>query len=275
MDRTMGNVTKYCGLVLFLVAALFPFYWMVATSFKTHNEILSVPPTYLPSQPSLQAYTHLLRERDFGTFTLNSTTVAVGSTIIATALSAVAGYAFARFRFPGKFALITVILLSGMLPFITLLGPTYLLIKDLGLLNTKLGLIVVYAAGGIPFGVWFLYVFFQSIPAELEESALVDGSNRMQAFFRIILPLSGPGMATTIIFLFIWFWNEFIFALVLTLGAEAKTLPVGITELPGIWDVPFDYLAAAGTVAALPVVILVLFFQRYIVQGMVAGAIKG
>jgi multiple sugar transport system permease protein len=162
-----------------------------------------------------------------------------------------------------------------MLPFITLLGPTYLIIKDLGLLNTKLGLVIVYAAGGIPFGVWFLYVFFQSIPAELEESALVDGSTRMQAFFRIILPLSGPGMATTIIFLFIWFWNEFIFALVLTLGPEAKTLPVGITELPGIWDVPFDYLAAAGTIAALPVVLLVLFFQRYIVQGMVAGAVKG
>lgn len=273
--RGVSHYLKYVGLLLFLVIALFPFYWMLATSFKGQTEIMSVPPTYMPESFSLHAYTHLFTEQNFGVFTLNSAIVAIASTIISTVISAMGGYAFARFKFPGKGVFLSVILLSAMLPFITVLGPTYLIVQDLGLLNTKLGLIIVYAAGGIPFGVSFLYVFFQSIPVELEEAALIDGANRLQAFLRIILPLCGAGMSTTVIFLYIWFWNEFIFALVLTLGPESKTLPVGITELPGLWQIPIDYMAAAGTVSALPVVLLVLFFQRYIVSGVVAGAVKG
>jgi len=266
---------QYLALVVFLAAALFPLYWMVATSLKTSNEMLSVPPTYVPRWPSLHAYLHLFEKRHFGEYTVNSLIVATASTAISTLLAAIAAYAFARFTFPGKFSLMAAVLVTAMLPFISVLGPTYLIVKDLGLLNTKTGLVAVYTAGGIPFAIWFLFVFFQTIPTELEDAARVDGCNRLQAFFRITLPLSAPGLVTTVIFLFIGFWNEFIFALVLTLSPISKTITVGITELPGIWEIPYDYLAAAGTVAALPVILLVLFFQRYIIQGIVAGAVKG
>jgi ABC-type glycerol-3-phosphate transport system permease component len=266
---------RYLGLLLFLAAALFPFYWMLATSLKAPNEMLSVPPTYVPRAPSLEPYIHLFAQRHFGEYTVNSFIVAAASTLLSTSLAALAAYAFARFKFPGKAALMGSVLLTAMLPFISVLGPTYLMIKTFGLLNTKTGLTAVYVAGGIPFAIWFLFVFFQSIPIELEEAARVDGCNRLQTFLRITLPLSGPGLVTTVIFLFIWFWNEFIFALVLTLSPVAKTITVGITELPGIWEIPYDYMSAAGTIAALPVVLLVLLFQRYIVQGMVAGAVKG
>jgi multiple sugar transport system permease protein len=266
---------QHFALLLFLAAALFPFYWMLATSLKSPNEMLSVPPTYVPRAPSLEPYIHLFEKRHFGEYTLNSAIVASASTALSTLLAALAAYVFARFTFPGRFALMAAVLVSAMLPFISVLGPTYLIVKNLGLLNTREGLIAVYVAGGIPFAVWFLFVFFQTIPTELEDAARVDGCNRLAAFIRVTLPLSAPGLVTTIIFLFIWFWNEFIFALVLTLSPAAKTISVGITELPSIWEIPYDYMAAAGTIAALPVIFLVLFFQRYIVEGIVAGALKG
>ncbi len=269
------RICLYLGVALFLVLALFPFYWMLATSLKTPREIMSVPPTYIPTMPSLEPYERLFAEKHFGDYTFNSFFVAVFSTVIGATLSAIAAYSFARFRFPGKGALIAAVLVTSMLPIISMLGPLYIMIRNAGLQNTRWGLIAVYASGQIPFAIWFLFVFFQSIPSELEESARVDGCTHLGAFFRIVLPLSLPGLITVVIFYFLGCWNEFIFALVLTLSPAAKTLTVGITEIPGIWEIPYDYMSAAGTIAALPAIVVVLFFQRYIIEGMTAGAIKG
>lgn len=273
--RYASRASLYLGFLVFLLIALFPFYWMVATSFKTPNEILSTPPTYIPGGLSLRTFSELFLRRNFGNYTINSIIIVCVATVISVALSAFAAYGFARFRFPGRGLLLGVVVISAMLPFITVLGPTYLIIESLGLLDTKVGLILVYVGGGIPLSIWFLYVFYQTIPVELEEAAMVDGASRMQAFLRITLPLSTPGLAASTLLLLIWFWNEFIFALVLTLSPQSKTLTVGLTEIPGIWDVPYDYMSAGGTVAVLPVLLLVIFFQRYIIKGIVAGAVKG
>jgi ABC-type glycerol-3-phosphate transport system permease component len=272
--RKMTRASLYLGFLVFLLIALFPFYWMVATSFKTPNEVLSTPPTYIPGDLSLRTFSELFLRRNFGAYVINSTVVTCFATAFSVALSAFAAYGFARFRFPGRGLLMGTVVISAMLPFITVLGPTYLIVEGLGLLDTKLGLILVFIGGGIPLAIWFLYVFYQTIPIELEEAAMVDGANRIQAFFRVTLPLSAPGLAASTLLLLIWFWNEFIFALVLTLSPQSKTLTVGLTEIPGIWDIPYDYMSAGGTVAALPVILLVIFFQRYIIKGIVAGAVK-
>jgi multiple sugar transport system permease protein len=247
---------------------------MVATSFKTPDEVLATPPVYLPDEFSLRTFTELFANRNFGAYTFNSIVVVCVATALSVALSALAAYGFARFDFPGKGVCMGAIILSAMLPFISVLGPTYLIVKALSLLDTKFGLILFYVGGGIPLAVWFLYVFYQTIPFELEHAALVDGASRIQAFLRVTLPLSAPGLAAATLLLLIWFWNEFIFALVLTLSPQSKTLTVGLTEIPGIWDIPYDYMSAGGTVAAIPVILLVIFFQRYIIQGIVAGAVK-
>jgi ABC-type glycerol-3-phosphate transport system permease component len=272
--RKMSRASLYLGFLVFLLIALFPFYWMVATSFKTPNEVLSTPPTYIPGDLSLRTFSELFLRRNFGAYVINSIVVTCFATAFSVALSAFAAYGFARFRFPGRALLMGTVVISAMLPFITVLGPTYLIVEGLGLLDTKLGLILVFIGGGIPLAIWFLYVFYQTIPIELEEAAMVDGANRIQAFFRVTLPLSAPGLAASTLLLLIWFWNEFIFALVLTLSPQSKTLTVGLTEIPGIWDIPYDYMSAGGTVAAIPVILLVIFFQRYIIKGIVAGAVK-
>jgi ABC-type glycerol-3-phosphate transport system permease component len=272
--RTTARASLYLGFLVFLLVALFPFYWMVATSFKSPNEILSTPPTYIPGDLSLRTFSELFLRRNFGAYMINSIVVTCVATVFSVTISAFAAYGFARFRFPGRGLLMGTVVISAMLPFITVLGPTYLIVQGLGLLDTKLGLILVFIGGGIPLAIWFLYVFYQTIPVELEEAAMVDGANRIQAFLRVTLPLSAPGLAASTLLLLIWFWNEFIFALVLTLSPQSKTLTVGLTEIPGLWDIPYDYMSAGGTVAALPVILLVIFFQRYIIKGIVAGAVK-
>jgi|SRR5215208_1718303 ABC-type glycerol-3-phosphate transport system permease component len=274
LRKTVRRASLYLGFLVFLLIALFPFYWMVATSFKSPNEILSTPPTYIPGDLSLRTFSELFLRRNFGAYMINSIVVTCFSTVFAVTISAFAAYGFARFRFPGRGLLMGTVVISAMLPFITVLGPTYLIVEGLGLLDTKLGLILVFIGGGIPLAIWFLYVFYQTIPVELEEAAMVDGANRIQAFLRVTLPLSAPGLAASTLLLLIWFWNEFIFALVLTLSPQSKTLTVGLTEIPGLWDIPYDYMSAGGTVAALPVILLVIFFQRYIIKGIVAGAVK-
>jgi multiple sugar transport system permease protein len=273
--RITASVLIYLGFAVFLVVALFPFYWMVATSFKTPNEVLATPPVYIPEELSLRTFAELFLRRHFSAYMINSIIVVCSATALSVGLSLFAAYGFARFRFPGRGVLMGAVIVSAMLPFISVLGPTYLIVEALGLLDTKTGLIIVFIGGGIPLAIWFLYVFYQTIPVELEEAALVDGANRIQAFLHVTLPLSAPGLAASTLLLLIWFWNEFIFALTLTLSPNSKTLTVGLTEIPGIWDIPYDYMSAGGTVTALPVILLVIFFQRYIVKGIVAGAVKG
>ncbi len=264
----------YSLLAVFLTAQLFPFYWMVATSFKTTNQTIATPPMYFPTSLALNAYRVLFEKYHFGDYIRNSIAVSLVSLILTMIISAFAAYGFARWSFPGKGLFLGLLLLTAMLPFISILGPTFNIIRHFDLIDTKRGLIMVFVNGGIPLATWFLYVFFQTIPIELEEAAALDGAGRIRTFIRIVLPLSLPGLASTAALVFISYWNELIFTLVLTLTEESKTLTVGLSEIPGLFDIPYDLMAAAGTLTALPAILLVTFFQRHLLEGLTAGAGK-
>lgn len=268
------GVAHYALLGAFLLIQLFPAYWMVITSFKTPNQSISVPPIYFPTMFTLRAYRTLFVDYNFGDYLLNSLLVCLGSVLITMVMSAVAAYGFARWSFPGKGLLLGALMVTAMLPFISVLGPTFNIIRSLDLIDTKRGLLLVFVNGGIPLATWFLYVFFQTIPRELEEAAALDGAGRISTFIRIVLPLSVPGLASTAALVFLSFWNELIFALVLTLTPESKTLTVGLSEIPGLFEIPYDLMAAAGALTAIPAIILVVGFQRHLVAGLTAGALK-
>jgi len=272
--RHLRLSAHYVLLGIFLVCQLFPFYWMVATSFKTTNQTIATPPIYFPHSFALRAYQTLFEKYHFGDYIKNSLTVCLVALVITMIISAIAGYGFARWSFPGKGLLLGVLMLTAMLPFISIIGPTFNIIRDLDLIDTKRGLVMVFVNGGIPLATWFLYVFFQSIPKELEEAAALDGAGKVRTFVQVVLPLSAPGLASTGALVFISYWNELIFTLVLTLTEDSKTLTVGLSEIPGLFDIPYDLMAAAGTLTALPAILLVVFFQRHLVDGLTAGAVK-
>lgn len=269
--RTAGH---YSFLAVFLIAQLFPFYWMVATSFKTTNQTIATPPVYFPTSFALNAYRILFEKYHFGDYIRNSIFVSLVSLVLTMVIAAIAAYGFARWSFPGKGLFLGVLLLTAMLPFISILGPTFNIIRHFDLIDTKRGLVLVFVNGGIPLATWFLYVFFQTIPRELEEAAALDGAGRIRTFVRIVLPLSVPGLASTAALVFISYWNELIFTLVITLTEESKTLTVGLSEIPGLFDIPYDLMAAAGTLTALPAILLVAYFQKHLVDGLTAGAVK-
>lgn len=268
------TASHYLLLAGFLIVQLFPMYWMLITSFKTPNQSIAVPPIYFPTMLTMRAYRTLFVDNDFGSYLMNSLVVCLGSMAITMVMSAIAGYGFARWNFPGKGPLLAALMLTSMLPFISVIGPTFNIIRHLDLIDTKRGLGMVFVNGGIPLATWFLYVFFQTIPKELEEAAALDGAGRIRTFLRVVLPLSAPGLASTAALVFISYWNELIFALVITLTPESKTLTVGLSELPGLFDIPYDLMAAAGMLTALPAIIIVVLFQRHLVAGLTAGAVK-
>lgn len=273
-SRAISYFGHYLALALFLLIQLFPFYWMVTTAFKSANESIRTPPMWFPESPRATAFVELFTERDFATYLKNSVLVCTSALVVTMAVSVIAAYGFARWNFPGKGVLLGLLIGSSMLPFISIVGPTFVIIEDARLLDTKLGLVLVFINGGIPLATWMMYTFLQTVPRELEEAASVDGANRVRIFGQIVLPLSTPGLASTAILTFISYWNELLFPLVLTLTPEAKTLTVGLSEIPGLFEIPFDLMAAAGTITAIPAVLLVVFFQRYLIQGIVAGAVK-
>lgn len=262
----------YVFLVTFLVVQMFPVYWMAITSFKTPNQSIATPPLYYPPELTLRAYRTLFDRHGFGDYLRNSLVICLGALAVTMVISAIAAYGFARWTFPGKGLLLGALMVTAMLPFISTLGPTFNIINDLDLIDTRRGLGMVYVNGGIPMATWFLYVFFQTIPVELEEAAALDGCGRVGIFVRVVLPLSVPGLASTAILVFISFWNELIFALVITLTERSKTLTVGLSEIPGLFDIPYDLMAAAGVLTAIPAILTVIFFQRRIVAGLTAGS---
>ena len=272
-----GRAARWIGwatLALLVLATAFPFYWAVVASF-TPEATLFAEPSLWPSELVLDHYRALFTERDFWTPIRNSLVVAGTTTLFCVAVGSLAAYALARLQFRGKAAILGFILAVTMFPQISIVSPLYLLLRALGLINTYPGLILPYLTFAMPLTVWLLVGFFRQLPRDLEEAALVDGASRWQAFTRVILPLTVPGLATTAILTFIYSWNEFLFALSFTLGPERQTVPVAIALFRGQYQVPWGQILAAATIATLPVAALVLAFQRRIVQGLTAGAVKG
>lgn len=263
------------GVVALLVLAIaFPFYWAVVSSLTPEAELFEAP-SLVPDELVLDHYVALFRERDFWVPIRNSLVVAGSTTLLCVTLGTLCAYALARLDFRWKGAVLGFVLAVTMFPQISIVSPLYLLLRELGLINTYPGLIFPYLTFAMPLTVWLLVGFFRQLPEELEEAALVDGASRLQAFREVILPLALPGVATTAILTFLFSWNEFLFALSFTLGPERHTVPVAIALFRGQYQVPWGQILAAAVVASAPVAAVVLAFQRRIVQGLTSGAVKG
>lgn len=259
---------------LLVAVILFPLYWAVVSSLTPESRLFAAPPL-VPRGLVLDHYRALLGERDFWVPVRNSLVVAGTTTALSVALGAICAYAIARLHFRGKTITLAFVLAVSMFPQIAIVSPLYVLLRALRLLNTYPGLVLPYLTFAMPLTIWLLVGFFRQLPADLEEAALMDGAGRLRTFGEIILPLAGPGLATTAILTFLYSWNEFLFALSFTLGPERYTVPVAITLFRGQYQVPWGQILAAAVMATVPVAALVLVAQRHIIAGLTAGAVKG
>jgi len=267
----------YASLICAVVVALVPVYWMLTISLKSEVDQFASPPRWFSFSPTLAHYADAFVSRSFGQYLATSATVAVLSTLASVTLGTFAAYALARFRWPAKLdrRLSLWILSTRMFPPIVSAVPLFLMMRDLRLLNTTAALVIVYTAFNLPFVVWMMRGFFQELPREMEEAAMMDGDSRLGALFRIILPLVVPGLAATAVFCLIMSWNEFLLALVLTQTDAAMTLPVGIAGRVTQYEIKWGVMSAAGVVAMLPILIFAMSVQRYLVRGLSLGAVKG
>lgn len=259
---------------LLILGIAFPFYWAIVSSVTPEARLFEAPSLW-PGELVLEHYRALFDERNFWIPIRNSLVVAGTTTGLCVVVGSLCAYSLARLQFRGKALLLGFILAVTMFPQISIVSPLYLLLRELRLINTYPGLIFPYLTFAMPLTVWLLVGFFRQLPAELEQAAMVDGASRMRTFREIILPLALPGIATTAILTFVYAWNEFLFALSFTLGPERQTVPVAIALFRGQYQVPWGQILAAAVVATAPVAALVLAFQRRIVQGLTAGAVKG
>ena len=263
--------------VLVVIFCLAPVLWQVLTSFKVNEDIAAVPTKYFPSQYTLNHYIDLFTRRPFWRYIFNSAFVSIISTVLCLAIGAPAAYALARLRPWGEKAILASVLIVTLFPGILLFLGLLEIIQVLRLGNNYLALIIPYTAINLPLTILVLRSFFQQLPKDLEDAAKVDGYNTWQMLVQILLPMTVPALVTTGILTFIFAWNEFIFALTFMTREELKTIPVAAAQLGGasVFEIPYGPIAAATVVGTLPLVLLVLFFQRKIVQGLTAGAVKG
>ena len=260
-----------------MVAALAPVYWMFTISLKFEVDHFATPPPWFNFTPTLEHYYDAFVTRSFGQYLITSAVVAVISTLCALVLGTLAAYALARFRLPYDLdrRLSLWILSTRMFPAIVTAVPLFLMMRDLRLLDTKTSLIIVYTAFNLPFVVWMMRGFFDEVPRDLEEAALVDGDSRFGALVRVVLPLVAPGLAATAVFCLIVSWNEFLFALVLTQTDASMTLPVGIAGRVTQYEIKWGVMSAAGAVAIVPILVFAMAMQKYLVRGLSLGAVKG
>ena len=262
-------------LIVVVVVLLFPFLWMLSTSLKPPEEVFTPRPRWIPLNPTLRNFVNILGETPFPRYFLNSVVVAFVTMLLALVVTVFAGYALSRYRFRGKRAFSLWLLVSQMFPPMLLVIPIFILMLKLGLYNTYASLIITYGTFALPFSTWMLKAYFDTVPLDLEEAAMVDGCTRLQALARVVLPLAAPGIVTVALFVFILAWQEYMFALTLTRTTDMRTLPVGISLFLGEYRVLWGSLMAGSVVVTAPVILLFSYLQRYIVQGLTLGAVKG
>ncbi|MGH1550702.1 carbohydrate ABC transporter permease [Leifsonia poae] len=282
MKRTTRNsILIHLAAFVVSIIILLPFGWMVMASVTPQRILISTPLQWIPDTLDWSRYELIFRggaESVGATFRAalaNTTIVAVGTVAVSMIVGILGAYAFARLRFRFRQAVLILFLATYMLPQIALLIPLYLILNSLGLLDTVVGLIIVDCSLVVPFVLWILSNYFLTIPEELEEAARIDGASRLGALFRVVLPAARPGIFAAIMFAFLLAWDEFMYALIFTSSNAAKTLPVAISEFAGRYTTDFGLVAAGGIIAALPPIIVAMIFQRYVVSGMAAGAVKG
>ncbi len=270
IQKISGNVLYVILILSMLIFFLLPFIWMILNSFKTPLQIIRLPPEII-FKPTLQNYVNVFKTQNFLKYILNSIIVGAGCTIFGLIIGLPAAYSIAKYK-QNKIAL--AILMSRMVPGITFLLPLFILFRKLELIGTYTSLIISHMLVGLPFIVWVMVPFFESIPRDLMEVAVVDGASSVQTFTRVILPLSGPGIVTSSILSFVFSWNNFMFSIVLAIG-KTKTVPVAIFNFISYAQIDWGGLMAAAVLITLPVLVLAIITQRYVIRGLTAGAVKG
>lgn len=275
--KRKGETGKKLGIalsVILTVGWLFPYIYVICCAFKPGSEVIAVPPKFFPKVFSIESFSGLLERMDAMKFLFNSLTVALISTIIALILGSLAAYAIQRSGAKLSVLLIVLVLCLKMIPTSSIVVPIYELICNLGLYDTKIALIIVYAAINMPFVMWTMLSFYEGVPTTLDEAAYMDGANSLQTFWRVILPICKPGLATAFIFTLFLAWNDFLVALLLT-STNAKTFTVGLAGFLSAYNLDLGPMCAGAFLFSFPVMIISLAAQKYIVQGMTAGAVKG
>jgi len=268
-----ASLLAYVFLGGFLVAMLFPIYWIIVSSVKTRIDTLALPPVWV-FLPTLEAYRTVFIDEHYGRYFVNTTVIAAATTLISLAVGSMAAYVLDRFRVRFSNLIAYTLLGTRMIFPIVYAIPLFLVFRDLNLLDTHLGLIIAYTTFSLPYAVWIMAGFFAAVPREIDEAAMVDGCSRFGAFCRVILPLTAPGLAAATIYILLLSWNEFMFALVLAGGGVAKTLPVAAAQLIGQREIQWNELCAVSTAAILPLLIFFALVNKYLVRGMIAGAVK-
>lgn len=265
----------YLGLILFVFFVMFPFLWILLASIKPLSALFGERAfDWFASNPTFSHYVSVFTEYPFIKYLWNSTIVAGITTAYTVFVAAFAAYAIARLDFKGKTLFLGIVLSVSMFPQIATISPIYLFLRNVGLTNSYLGLIIPYTTFALPLSIWLLVTFFRKIPFDLEEAARIDGATRMQTYFKVVLPLAVPGVFTTAILVFIAAWNEFLFSLTINTDEPFKTVPVGIAMFRGQYTIPWGEISAATVIVTVPLVILVLLFQRRIVSGLTSGSVK-
>jgi multiple sugar transport system permease protein len=273
-----SRARKVFGLVVllfFLLVILLPIYWMVVTSFKPDMDLGAYPPSLWPHQWTLQHYKEAFVQFNFGNYIRNSLIISCISTALVLAFSSMAGFAIARLPIRGKVPLLISLLVISMFPAISIVSPLYMLMKQLGWLNSYQALIIPYVAFNLPFSIWIMRNYFLQIPKALFEAAKVDGATVFQTYLRIYVPLTTPGMFTAAVFTFVATWTEFFMAITFNSSDSMRTIPVGIALFSGPYTVPYGTIFAGSVVAIVPIVILTIIFRKWIVSGLTQGAVKG
>lgn len=281
--KLVSRALLYLIMVLTFIAIFVPFLWLVISSISTRSELLSVPPNWIPHNPTFKNYYDIITggarssevARMFKYTLYNSFVISSTVTIISLVVGTLAAYSFARLNFFLRNQALLVIIGTRMIPAVSIIIPLYVVVLKMGLLDTKIVLILLYLSFTLPFVIWIMTSFFKSIPTDLEDAARIDGCSRLEALWRIIIPISGPGLVSTSIVAFLLAWDEFFFALIFTSTYNAKTVPVAIAEFTGRHAIDYSAMATGGVLAAIPPILLALFFQKYIVRGLTAGAVKG
>jgi multiple sugar transport system permease protein len=269
-SRRMGDV----GVVALMVFALFPIAWTCYTSFRPEQDIITDPTSLIPAALTLDNYVATWRQTDFPQLMLNSLVVSVMTVVISLTLATFAAYSLSRSRFRGRGAVLMLYLGIRIIPGVLLLIPLFIVMQQLGLLDTRVALALTYTTFTLPAAVWFMKGFFDGLPVDLENAARVDGCTRLGALFRVVLPLVRPGLAATAILVAIEAWNEVLFALLLTSTTESRTWPVGMRLLIGEFQLPWGQLTAAAVLSLLPVVVAFAFAGRAMIAGLTAGGLK-
>lgn len=275
IEKYAFGVGRGLILAIYLIMVLAPIYWMFVTSFKTDKEIVNVNKiTFWPEIFTFENYISLFKQLDFGVYLKNSLILSLFTAVIVLIFSILGGYALARYRFKSKSVIIGFFLLSQMIPAVLLTIPIYIIYANVELINTKIGLLILYVIINAPFCLIIMRSFFERIPVSLEEAARVDGCNKIQALWRVIIPVLFPGIVAVFVFAFIGAWNDLLMGVIFTSSAKNWTIPVGMKSLIGKYNVNWGELMAGGVIALLPTVVMFAFVQKYVVEGLTAGAVK-